>query len=59
MKSNKITVYWVFWFLFFSKLKTYDQKGLSPGCSIRAEKSMVLPSSRGGVPVFNRERLKP
>ena len=27
---------------------------LSPGCSARREKSMLRPSSRGGVPVLSR-----
>jgi hypothetical protein len=33
--------------------------GSSPGCISTADQSMVVPSSRGGVPVFNRPSVKP
>ena len=33
--------------------------GSSPGCEIQADQSMVLPSRRGGVPVFSRPSEKP
>ena len=31
----------------------------SPGCGSNCDQSMVRPSSRGGVPVFNRVQCKP
>ena len=33
--------------------------GSSPGCISNADQSMLRPSSRGGVPVFNRPSVKP
>ena len=33
--------------------------GSSPGCISTAAQSMVLPSSRAGVPVLRRPRVKP
>ena len=50
--------HWICAVVILSVITENGSGGSSPGC-ISADQSTVVPSSRGGVPVFNRPSPKP
>ena len=50
--------HWICGVVIRSVMTENGSGGSSPGCISTADQSMVVPSSRGGVPVFNRPERK-
>jgi len=55
----RVMPHWICGVVIRSVMTENGSGGSSPGCISTADQSMVVPSSRGGVPVFNRPRVKP
>ena len=55
----RVIAHWICGFWMRSVSVENGSGGSSPGCISSAAQSMVVPSSRGGVPVFSRPSAKP
>ena len=55
----RVMPHWICGVVIRSVMTENGSGGSSPGCISTADQSIVVPSSRGGVPVFNRPSVKP
>src|SRR3954471_4943490 len=55
----RVMPHWICAVVIRSVITENGSGGSSPGCISTDDQSIVVPSSRGGVPVFNRPSVKP
>ena len=55
----RVMPHWICGVVIRSVITENGSGGSSPGCISTADQSIVVPSSRGGVPVFSRPSVKP